>query len=129
MNCIEQAKKIYEICVVNAKAGKLLTYREVLDYLGYKARVQGHAIRYGLELTWIACLDSNLPKLTSIVVNQTTGRPTESGYPLATWEDDTQIVFNRQQWPPIDDINWDYVYANRIELSNTHGTRGYWTNN
>jgi hypothetical protein len=49
MNCIEQAMKIYEICAPKAKAGETLNYREVLDYLGYKPRVRGHAIRYGLE--------------------------------------------------------------------------------
>ncbi len=129
MNCIEQAKKIYEICVANAKAGKTLTYREVLDSLGYKARVRGHAIKFGLELTWIACADSNLPNLTSIVVNKTTGKPTEGGYPLTTWENDTQKVFDHQEWPPVDGINWDYVWENRIKLSNTHATSGFWTRN
>ena len=127
MNCIEQAKKIYEICVVNAKAKKFLTYREVLDYLGYKPRVRGHAIKFGLELTWIACADANLPKLTSIVVNKTTRKPTESGFPHATWENDTQRVFNHQDWPSVDGINWDNVYENRIRLSNTHATSGFWT--
>jgi hypothetical protein len=127
MNCIEQAMKIYEICVPKAKAGETVNYREVLDYLGYKPRVRGHAIRYGLELTWIACADSNLPKLTSIVVNKATGQPTEGGFPLATWKEDTQRVFSHQEWLPIDDIDWDYVWENRIKLSNTHATSGFWT--
>jgi hypothetical protein len=39
MDCTQQAMKIYEVCVVNAKRGKTLTYREVLDYLGYGKRV------------------------------------------------------------------------------------------
>ena len=127
MNCIEQAKKIYEICVSSANAGRTLTYREVLDYLGYKARVRGHAIKFGLELAWIACAESNLPKLTSIVINKATGKPTEGGFPLATWKEDKQKVFKHHKWPPVDEINWEFMWDNRIELSKTHATSGFWT--
>ena len=129
MNCIERAKKIYEICVAKAKNRKTITYREVLDHLGYKPRVRGYALRFALELTWIACAESNLPKLTSIVVNKTTGKPTEGGYPLTTWEDDIKRVFNHKEWPPVDYLKWDYVWENRIELSNAHATSGFWTRN
>ena len=64
MNSKEQAKKIYEICVDKAKSkdNKTLTYREVLDYLGYGPRVQGNAIKYGLQLTQIACKNEKLPE-------------------------------------------------------------------
>ena len=127
MDCTQQAKKIYEVCVVNARRGKTLTYREVLDYLGYKKNVQGHSIRYGLELAWIACAHTNLPILTSIVVNHATGEPSADGYPVADWESDAQKVFNHQEWPHVDDIDWIYVWENRKELSNIHGTRGYWS--
>lgn len=126
MDCTQQAIKIYEVCVKNAKLGKKLTYRDVLDYLGYGKRVQGHSIRYGLELAWIACANSKLPILTSIIVNQGTGKPSASGYSVADWEIDAQKVFKQKEWPRVDDINWDYVYKNRAELSNIHGTRGYW---
>lgn len=126
MDCTQQAIKIYEVCVKNAKLGKTLTYRDVLDYLGYGQRVQGHSIRYGLELAWIACAYSKLPILTSIVVNQGTGEPSANGYSVADWEKDAQKVFNQKEWPHIDDIDWDYVYKHRAELSNIHGTRGYW---
>lgn len=126
MDCTQQAVKIYEVCVKNAKLGKKLTYRDVLDYLGYGERVQGHSIRYGLELAWIACAYSKLPILTSIVVNQGTGEPSASGYSVADWEKDAQKVFKQKEWPRVDDIDWDYVYKHRAELSNIHGTRGYW---
>jgi|GEM_PF-1816011 len=43
MNSIQQAKKIHEVCVFNAKAGKTATYREVLKHLGYATGVPGHA--------------------------------------------------------------------------------------
>lgn len=39
MDSIQQAKKIFELCVFNAKAVKTLTYREVLDHSGYAAGV------------------------------------------------------------------------------------------
>lgn len=126
MDCTQQAIKIYEVCVKNAKLGNKLTYRDVLDYLGYGVRVQGHSIRYGLELAWIACAFSKLPILTSIVVNQGTGEPSASGYSVADWEKDAQKVFKQKEWPRVDDIDWDYVYKHRTELSNIHGTRGYW---
>ena len=128
MNSIQQAKKIYEICVLNAKAGKTVTYREVLDHLGYAAGVPGHAIRYGLELAWIACSDTKLPVLTSIVVNDATGAPSPSGYSVPDWEKDAQKVFNHKVWPRVDEIDWDYVWENRKKLSNIYGTRGYWGN-
>ncbi len=126
MDCTQQAIKIYEVCVKNAKLGRKLTYRDVLDYLGYGKRVQGHSIRYGLELAWIACAYSKLPILTSIVVNQGTGAPSASGYSVADWEKDAQRVFKQKEWPQVDNIDWDYVYYNRAELSDKYGTRGYW---
>ncbi len=126
MDCTQQAIKIYEVCVKNAKLGKKLTYRDVLDYMGYGKRVQGHSIRYGLELAWIACAYSKLPILTSIVVNQGTGEPSASGYSVADWEKDAQKVFKQKEWPLVDNIDWDYVYNHRAELSNKYGTRGYW---
>lgn len=65
MNCREQAKKIYELCVSRANATKkTMTYGEVLNALGYEKKVSGHAIRHGLELVLIACADSGLPDLT-----------------------------------------------------------------
>lgn len=125
MDCVQQAKMIYEVCAGKAKAGKTVTYRDVLDYLGYKPGVPGHAIRYGLELAWIACAHAKLPILTSIVVNYWTGEPSE-GYSVPDWEKDAQKVFNHTEWPSVDKIDWDYVWENRKELSRTYGTRGYW---
>ena len=126
MNCIQQAEKIYEVCVINAKAGTTVTYREVLNRLGYGPGVSGQAIRYGLELTWIACIDCDLPSLTSIVVNSTTGEPS-SGYSVDDWKKDAQKVFKQREWPNADEIDWDFVWENRKELSNKYGTRGYWS--
>ena len=126
MNSIQQAKKIYEVCVLNARAGETVTYREVLKFLGYDEGVPGHAIRYGLELAWIACSHNNLPVLTSIVVNNATGEPSPSGFSVPDWEKVAQEVFKHKHWPHVDEIDWDYIWENRRRLSNTYGTRGYW---
>jgi len=128
MNSIQQAKKIYEICALRAKAGKTITYREVLNHLGYDVSVPGHAIRYGLELAWIACSDENLPILTSIVVNEATGQPSPTGFSVPDWKKHAQKVFNHKVWPAVEEIDWDYIWENRKQLSNKYGTRGYWSN-
>ncbi len=127
LKCNEQAKRIYELCVVSAKAENTLTYAEVLDSLGYQQGVSGQAIRYGLELVLIACANMGLPILTSIVVNQSTGRPSDGGYPKDPWKKEVQSVFNHKEWPVMDEIDWKYVWNNRKQLSNKHGTSGYWS--
>jgi len=126
MNSIEQAKRIYVVCAHNAKAGKTVTYREVLEYLGYVKGVPGHAIRYGLELTWIACSHHELPILTSIVVNNGTGEPSQAGFSVPDWRECAQKVFELKAWPLVDEIDWDYIWKNRRDLSNNYDTRGYW---
>lgn len=129
MVCKEQAKKIYELCVARANTTKnTLMYGEVLEALEYKKGVSGQAIRYGLELVLIACADSGLPILTSIVVNQLTGSPSAGEYPDNSWEKEAQRVFNHEEWPDVDEINWEYIWEHRQELSDKHGTSGYWSN-
>ena len=129
MDCKKQAKIIYELCVAKANTTKnTLTYGEVLNALGYKKGVSGQAIRYGLELVLIACADSGLPILKSIVVNQSTGSPSAGKYPDNSWEKEAQRVFSHVEWPDVDEIDWEYVWENRQKLSDKHGTRGYWSN-
>ena len=136
MDCKEQAKKIYALCVTRANTTKnTFTYGEILNALGYKKGVSGQAIRYGLELVLIACVDSGLPNLTSIVVNQSTGSPsppTPTGEdpvtPYNYWEKEAQKVFCNVEWPDVDEIDWKYVWENRKRLSAKHGTPGYWGN-
>lgn len=125
MTAIEQAVKIYKVCVQAAKEGNIISYRQVLDELGYGPRVSGHAIRYGLELAWIACAHKGLPSLTAIVVNQSTGAPSE-GYAVVDWQKDKQAVFAIKNWPVADSIDWPFIWDSRIELSEKYGTRGYW---
>lgn len=129
MDSKEQARKIYELCIAKANATKnTLTYGEVLKVLGYKKGVSGQAIRYGLELVLIACADSRLPILTSIVVNQLTGSPSAGKYPDKSWEKEAQRVFSHDEWPDVDEIDWKYIWENRKKLSDKHGTSGYWGN-
>jgi hypothetical protein len=47
---IEHAEIFYNVCVRAAQDEMAITYREVLDELGYGPQVSGQAIRYGLEL-------------------------------------------------------------------------------
>ena len=129
MDCKEQARKIYELCIANAKATKnTLTYGEILKTLEYKKGVSGQAIRYGLALVLIACADSGLPILTSIVVNQSTGRPTAGEFPYKSWGKEAQRVFSHKDWPDVNEIDWKDIWENRKRLSDKHGTPGYWGN-
>jgi hypothetical protein len=124
LNCKEQAKKIYVICI---KTKKNLSYEEVLNSLGYKKGVSGQAIRFGLELVLIACAVQGLPILTSIVVNKSTGYPSAGNYPDGSWKKEAQKVFNYKEWPNVDKINWKDVWNNRVQLSKDYGTPGYWS--
>lgn len=128
MKALEQAKKIYKISVTAAQQGETITYKKILDQLGYGLRVSGHAIRYGLELAWIACSNEGLPSLTAIIVNQSTGAPSE-GYSVTDWKRDAEAVFRIKEWPEADSIDWEYIWKNRVALSEKYGTRGYWVKN
>ena len=89
----EQARHIYDVCVHSAKMEKTLTYGEILLSLGYKNCVLGHAIRYGLELVLVACGNLELPRPTTIVVDQATGKPALCGYAGSSWDKDAELVF------------------------------------
>ena len=117
MHSMEQARKIYEICI---KAKRTITYQEILKSLGYEEGVSGNAIRYGLELALIACADKSLPKLTSIVVNKSTGKPSPKGLTIDS------SVFDQKEWPAVNEIDWKYVWDKRKQLSHKYGTPGYW---
>ena len=43
-------------------------------------------------------------------------------------EDISKSVFNIKKWPNVDEIDWEYVWDNRKELSEKYGTPGYWSN-
>lgn len=126
MKSIEQAKGIYQFCAVAANQGRTVSYREVLNHLGYKEKASGHVIRYGLELAWMACAYSQLPSLTAIVVNKISGAPSE-GYSVENWKNDAQAVFEVEKWPDANSIDWDFIWEHRAALSEKYGTRGYWT--
>lgn len=127
MKSIEQAKIIYQVCVGYAKRGKYVSYGELLSHLNYKQGTTGNAIRYGLELTWIACAHFKLPILTSIVVSQASRKPNPDGFNVVDWERLASEAFNFVgNWPEVGSLNWGYVWENRRKLSNALGTRGYW---
>jgi hypothetical protein len=127
MTSIEQAQNIYELCVAAAQTGKAFTYGEVTHSLCYKDGVSGQAIRYGLELVLVACGMKGLPRLTSIVVNVSTGMPTPGTIgPKTDPVAEIERVFKQQEWPPVDEIDWEDVWRKRKKLSERYGTPGYW---
>ena len=127
MKSLEQAPLIYELCV---QATAPLTYRQVLDHLGYGPSARGHVIRYGLELVRLACEMRGLPVLTAIVVQQSSGRPSDGGLPedASDWELEKTRVLACRIWPPASEINWQFVWDNRRCLSDKYGMKDYWTN-
>lgn len=125
MKALKQAQLIYQCGVTAARNGVTITYRDVLNELGYSEKVSGQAIRYGLELAWIACADKGLPSITSIIVNKGSGSPS-GGYAVDDWEKDKDKVFAQSDWPALNDFDWDYIWVNRAQLSDKYGTRGYW---
>ncbi len=126
MTSIEQAKKIYEICVRYALLEQFLKYSQVIKYLGYDKPLPGYAIKYGLELAWIGCSYHKLPALTALVVNDSTGEPSPTGFSVSDWREHAQKVFEQKVWPAVNEIDWDYIWKNRVQLSNSYGTTGYW---
>jgi hypothetical protein len=129
LDCREQARKIYDYCRVRVREDPdTPTYEEVINHLGYRKGVSGQAIRFGLELVLIACGDRKIPDITAIIVNKSTGKP--SGYGHQKLQDkDFQRVFAYKEWPDVDEIDWEFVWENRKELSEEYGTPGYWENN
>ena len=127
MKSIEQAIGIYELCVEAAEKQETLSYKDVLNHLGYEPGVPGHAIRYGLELVWLACADAGLPLLTSIIVSQSTGEPNPDGFTVKDWREDAKRVFEHESWPTPNEIPWEYVWKSRRELSERYETSGYWS--
>lgn len=126
MKAIEQAENIYKVCAQAAKEKRTITYREVLDQLGYGPKMAGHVIRYGLELAWIACAHNGVPSVTAIVVNKGSGAPSE-GYSVDDWQKDAKAVFSVKSWPSAGSIDWGQIWNHRVKLSEKYGTRGYWT--
>jgi len=128
MDCIEQAKRLYVISVESAKRHSLLTYEESLTILGYGAGVHEDALTDGLKLLLIACLTSGLPPLTSILVSKDERSSSVTIDPIDQWSSDIQGIFNYTTWPEVEEIDWNYVWDNRKQLSDIHGTRGYLNN-
>lgn len=90
----ERAMQVWQILVATAHNRKTLTYGQVAEYLEFKganvlAPILGCIMRY--------CKAKDLPPLTCLVVNQTTGLP---GAGLTTVENlptDREAVYN-QNW-------------------------------
>lgn len=100
------------ILLMNAAQNKqVLNYDDVSEYIGYKgAGVLGPILDYVHK--W--CVASNLPPLTSIVLNKSTGLP---GAGL------TSVVANiPKQWQKVWDYNWaDVIPPSSTELEVAYG--------
>lgn len=125
MKSIEQAKEIYAFCIQAAQNNNMLTYRDVLNHLCYGSKVGGRAIRYGLELAWMACAINDLPSVTAIVVNKATKAPSK-GYTVKDWQKEAKRVFEERNWLKPSEIDWDHIWNDREHLSEIYGTTGYW---
>jgi len=123
----EQARRAYTFCLTSLDAAReTVTYQQVTTGLGYPKGVSGNAIRYGLELLWIACATYGMPNLACIVVDKSTGKPAEGAYPESELDDEMDKVLAYDNWLDVNEMDWDFVWSNRKVLSDRHGTPGYW---
>lgn len=79
----EKAKILWPYLITKAEKGKIVTYAEVRDYLDYPNCLP--VIPALWNITW-HCQENKLPPLTSIVVSQKTGKPS-NGFTDAMDED------------------------------------------
>jgi len=120
MNAIEQAEIIYPLLLSKVKSKETVTYGEINSALGYKGNASGHAIRPGMDLIVLYCKDSVFPQLTSLIVNKSSGVPTD-GYAYGDGEnipDEHSKCFNHQ-W----EASFDYkgIWARRFEIRKRWG--------
>jgi hypothetical protein len=119
MNAIEQAGVIYPMLVEAARDRSTITYGQVNNALGYKPNATGQAIRSGMDLLVLYCLENDLPKITSLIVNKNSGLPTE-GYAYGTGENipvEHSACFDHQ-WDRV--IDYSGIWDSRVELRRKH---------
>ena len=115
MNAIEQAGIIYPMLVKAARDRTTVTYGQVNNALGYKPNATGQAIRSGMDVLVLYCLENNLPKITSLIVNKTSGAPTE-GYAYGEGEDipNEHSACYSHQWEQV--IDYSEIWDSRVEI-------------
>jgi len=130
MNSRAQVEEIYKLCLseVSNNNANTLTYGEVLEKLGYEKKTSGNAIRHALELLLIACGYHNLPRLSYLIVNKSSGRPTNNAYQHEKWDEELEKIKTFQTWPQVEEIDWEHIWNNRVSLSAQYGVPGYWGN-
>ena len=124
MDCLEQAKRLYVICVENASIGSLVTYRDALSSLGYGSKVSEGALSDGLKLLWLTCIHSGIPSPAPIIVSNISDEAVNERR-----ASEIQKVFDYVAWPEVEEIDWDYVWENRAELYEQHSFGGNNTSN
>jgi putative restriction endonuclease len=87
------ALQIWQILICKAANRQTMTYGELAEILGFKgAQVLGSFLEYILRY----CAKNDLPSLTVLVVNQTTGLP-GAGFPQENLHSERERVF-RFKW-------------------------------
>lgn len=75
-----------------------LTYGELALKLGYNDKRAGHGLGYPLGILAVLCINSKLPAINAIVVNQETGMPGESVLYHGDLETEQRAIFKNKKW-------------------------------
>lgn len=75
-----------------------LTYGELALKLGYDDKRAGHGLGYPLGILAVLCINSKLPAINTLVVNQVTGKPGESVLYHGDLETEQRMVFEHREW-------------------------------
>lgn len=75
-----------------------LTYGELALKLGYDDKRAGHGLGYPLGILAVLCINSKLPAINTIVVNQETGLPGESVLYHGELETEQRMIFENKKW-------------------------------
>lgn len=75
-----------------------ITYGELALKMGYKDKRAGHGLGYPLGILAVLCINSKLPAINTIVVNQETGMPGESVLFHGDLEAEQCAIFKNENW-------------------------------
>lgn len=113
---IQQAQQIWMILVSFVMAGiefldsqktvrncclmppATLTYGDLALKMGYDDKKAGRSLGHPLGILAVLCINSGLPAINTLVVNQVTGKPGESVLYHGDLETEQRIVFENREW-------------------------------
>ena len=113
---LSRSRDIWPLLTRQAASRKTLTYKE----LGEQVGVHPRALRFALELIQDKCKETNIPPLTTLVVNSYTGLPGAGNrVPEDDFEDALESVFS---------FAWHEV-SNPFSEPASDNTNAWWLNN